>query len=124
MDKIIIEKAAFLCRIGVPEEEREDRQVIFISLEMELDTRKAGKEDNIEHSIDYSDVHKLMKAVCEKTFRTIEALAEVIAQEILDKCYYMKLNHKVRVKVMKRDALQDTEYAAVEITRANRTDDI
>lgn len=112
MDKIIIKDAIFFCNIGISPKERSKKQKIFVDIELSLDTRKAAQKDDLKYTINYSDVFSLIKDIAEKKeYKLIEALANKIAEGILDK-FDAK---KIIVKVKKR--LQNMDYAAVEITR-------
>ena len=116
MDKIIIKGARFSCSIGVSVEERSKKQKIVIDVELFLSARKAAKTDNIKYAVNYSEVHDLIKSLVEsKKYNLIEAMAENIAEEILNK-FPVK---KVLVRVKKPEALsnKNVKYAAVEITR-------
>ncbi|SVD85256.1 uncharacterized protein METZ01_LOCUS438110, partial [marine metagenome] len=50
MDKIFIRDLEIETVIGIYEWEREVKQIVSVSLEMEVDTKKAGNSDKIEHS--------------------------------------------------------------------------
>ena len=117
MDEIIIKEAQFMCNIGISEEERARKQNIFVDAELFLNIRKASATDDINHTVNYSEIHSLIKKIAEKKeYSLIEALAGDIADGIL-KNYQVK---KVIVNVKKPMALaeKNVKYAAVEITRS------
>ena len=116
MDKVIIKEAQFMCNIGVSKEERAKKQNIVVDVELFLNLEKASSTDDIKHTINYSEIHSLMKDIAEeKEYKLIEALAENIAKEILNK-FSVK---KVRVRIKKPEALanRNVKYVAVEILR-------
>ena len=105
-----------MCNIGVSQEERAKKQKILVDAELFLNLKKVSSTDNIKNTINYSEIHSLMKDIAEKKeHKLIEALAENIANGIL-KNFPAK---KVLVTVMKPKALakKNVEYAAVEIAR-------
>lgn len=117
MDRIIIKGAGFNCHIGVSEKERAKKQEIIIDAELFFDIPK-NLNDDVQNTVNYSDVHELIKNIAEKSqFKLIEALAEKIAKEILSSCKIKKIT----VKIIKPAAFKskNAEYAAVEITRKN-----
>lgn len=112
MDKIIIKDAALFCNIGVSSKERSKKQKIFVDAELFLDTKKAANSDDIRYTINYSDVFSLMKSIAEKKeYNLVEALANKIAESILDKFNAKKIIVKVKKKI------PNMRYAAVEMTR-------
>lgn len=117
MDRIIIKEARFMCNVGVSEKEREKKQLVVIDAELFLYLKKASSSDDIKNTVNYSELHSVMKNVAEnKRYKLIEAMAENIAKEILNN-FSVK---KIIVRVMKPSALskKNVKYAAVEITRA------
>ena len=116
MDKIIIHEAYFLCKIGITEEERRAEQELLIDVELFSDIKKASKTDDIKDTINYSDVYDSLKEIAgKKEFNLIEAIAEEIADKILNEFPV----GKVFVRIKKPSALhkKNVKYAAVEITR-------
>ena len=84
MDKIKIKNLEVFGNHGVFPEENKLGQKFVISCTMDVDTRKAGKTDCLEESVDYGMIsHLINKIVKEHTFKLIETLAETIAEEIL-----------------------------------------
>lgn len=122
MYKITIKSAKFFCSIGITPEERKKKQEIMIDVELFLNTKKTAKpfflSDDIKHTINYSEVHNSLKNIAEnKEYNLIEALAENIAKEILNKFKIDKI--LVSVKKPKALANRNVEYVAVEIIRKN-----
>ncbi|RKD32971.1 dihydroneopterin aldolase [Thermohalobacter berrensis] len=117
MDKIIMKNLAFYGYHGVLEEESKLGQKFFIDVEMYLDLKKAGSEDNVEYTVNYAKTYELIKDIVEnKRFNLIEALGENIANIILNKFKQVK---EVLVTVKKPEAPVKGiyDYFAIEIRR-------
>lgn len=95
MDSLSIHDLELRTRIGVPEEERKAEQRILVTIELFGDLSLVGKTDDVTCGIDYeklvNDVHGLAKT----ERRTIERLAEDIAQMVLK--FYKPQSVKVSV---------------------------
>ncbi len=84
MDNIIIKNLEVFARHGVLPEENTIGQRFFVSCEISLDLRKAGKTDAMEDSVSYSDIaHLIKKTMEENIYKLIERCAERVAEEIL-----------------------------------------
>ncbi len=84
MDKILLKNMMFYAFHGVYEYERTIGQRFYVDVEYEVDTRSAGKSDNLNDTIDYTAIYACIKKITEtKQFQLLEALAEHIAAEIL-----------------------------------------
>lgn len=115
MDKIIIKNASYLCNIGVSEEERREKQQIFVDVVMHYDTKKSAESGEIDHTINYSGVNKWIKELVQGECKLIEQLAEKIAETIL-----LIFNaNKVEISIKKPNAIRNADYAAVEVIREN-----
>ncbi len=84
MDRLTLRSVSCRCRIGVPKRERRKEQTILVDATLELDLRRAGKSDDIEHSIDYQCLEKTLRAAAQSCERKLlEKLAEDLAQTTL-----------------------------------------
>ena len=84
MDKISIRGLEVFANHGVFKEENVLGQKFIVNAELVCDTRSAGKEDNLEKSVNYAEVCNLItKVMRNNTFKLIEAAAENIAEKIL-----------------------------------------
>ena len=84
-DTITISDMEVHCCIGVPDEERVDKQRLLISLELEGDFKRASENDDIRQTIDYHAVYLQVKETCEARERKlIETLAEDVVLNILN----------------------------------------
>ena len=87
-------------------------------MELYLDTREAGQTDDMNKSVSYADVYELVKEIVEnKRFNLLEALAENIAEEVLNKFDLLK-GIMVRVKKPEAPVPGIYDYFGVEIKRA------
>lgn len=117
MDKILLSNLGFYGYHGVLKEESVLGQKFFIDMELLVDTKEAGITDDMNKSVSYADVYDLVKEITEKRrFNLIEALAENIAKEVLDK---FELINEVMVRVKKPEAPVNGiyDYFGVEIRR-------
>lgn len=117
MDKIILKDMSFYGYHGLLKEENILGQKFFIDIEIETDTREAGINDDFTKTINYAEVYEITKKFAEdKKFNLIEALAENIANEILNK---FKMANSVMVRIRKKEAPVKGifDYMGVEIRR-------
>ena len=84
MDCIRIRNLEVFGHHGVYREENKLGQKFIVCADLYMDTRTAGLSDDIEQSVNYGEVCKLInKHMREKTFYLIEAAAEDLAKAIL-----------------------------------------
>lgn len=84
-DKLILSGMRFYGRHGVYPEENKLGQLFIVDLVMHLRLDEAGRRDDLERTVNYAEVGELVRRLVEgKPFRLIEALAEHIAQTVLD----------------------------------------
>lgn len=116
-DEIHIENLEFFARHGVFPEETKLGQKFIVSLTMYMNTRKAGKSDNLEVSVDYGAVsHFITDYMKENTFLLIEAAAENLLRELL---LHFPLVKGIDLELKKPWAPigLPVEYASVKISR-------
>ena len=83
-NKIFVKDLEIEAIIGIFDWEREVKQLIKISYEVEVDIKKAFKSDNIEDTFDYKTTSKkIIKFVEKSSFQLIEALAEKVSKIIM-----------------------------------------
>ena len=117
MDKIILKDMAFYGYHGLLKEESVLGQKFFIDIEIETDTKEAGINDDFTKTINYAEVYEITREFTEdKRFNLIEALAENIASEILNR---FDIAHSVMVRIRKKEAPVKGifDYMGVEIRR-------
>ena len=83
-DRIVVEGIRGLGYHGVFEHERRDGQQFLVDVAIELDLRRPGRSDNLVDTVHYGEVAAQVLARIEgEPFDLIEALAEVIAADVL-----------------------------------------
>ncbi|KOP70400.1 dihydroneopterin aldolase [Cytobacillus solani] len=118
MDKIILNKMAFYGYHGVFPEETHLGQRFMVDLTVETNLKKAGETDQLEYSINYGEIYQVCKEIVEgKPYKLVEAVAEKIAGEMLDRFEPIS---QVTVRVIKPDPPIPGHYesVAVEVTRS------
>ena len=84
MDEIKIIDLEIYARHGVYPEETALGQKFLISAVLEMDTRKAGRMDNLSEAVDYGCAARFIdQFLREHTFKLIEAAAEALAEALL-----------------------------------------
>ena len=120
-DKILLEGMEFYAYHGVNESEKSDGQRFIVDVEMSADLSRASETDDLEDTINYSRVFRLVKEIVEGPSRDlIEAVAGEIASRTLENLSV----EQIRVKVSKPDVpLNGAKLrgAAVEIIRRRDT---
>ncbi len=112
-DKLIISNLELSCRLGVYEWEQAAPQPVWVDLEVEIDASRAAAQDDVREALDYARLVSLVKQRVEsQAFHLLETVAEQVAALVLQDAG----GRAVTVRVKKR-ALPNLEYAAVEITR-------
>ncbi|MEE0452289.1 dihydroneopterin aldolase [Peptacetobacter sp.] len=117
MDKIILKDMAFYGYHGLLKEESVLGQKFFIDIEIETSTKEAGINDDFTKTINYAEVYEITREFTEdKRFNLIEALAENIAAEVLNR---FDIAHSVMVRIRKKEAPVKGifDYMGVEIRR-------
>ncbi|SEU31260.1 dihydroneopterin aldolase [Paenibacillus sp. NFR01] len=113
MDKMKLHRMEYYGYHGVFEEERKLGQRFYVDLELELDLQEAGQNDDLERTVNYAEVHYLVKKIVEtESFKLIEALGECIASRVLDT--YTIIN-AVTVKVTKPHPPFDIHFQGVTV---------
>lgn len=85
MDRVFIEGLRVDALIGVYGWEREVRQTLMLDLVMAWDNRVPGMSDDVTQALDYGSVAEAVAGwVGESRFQLLEALAESLAQKLMD----------------------------------------
>jgi 7,8-dihydroneopterin aldolase/epimerase/oxygenase len=117
LDKIYVNQMEFYGYHGVFPEETRLGQRFVVDLMVLIDLKKAGKSDQLEHSVNYGELYQVCKEIVEgKPFKLVEAVAERIAETVLKQ---FSLVSEVTINVIKPDPPIPGHYrsVAVEITR-------
>lgn len=115
MDSIYISRLELWTHIGVPDEERAEQQCLWASVELYCDLAEAGKTDDIETTIAYDQVAIDIQELVKTERKTIECLAEDIAQMVVEK---YKPEGGVKVTIEKK-IIPETDHVSVTIFRGN-----
>jgi len=114
MDKVFIKDLEVEAVIGVYDWEREVRQLISINLEMNFNTKKAGRSDRIDDALNYKNICKCIIELTESSkSKLIESLAQKIAKTVLSEFPVSS----VIVTVEKPGALRGSKSVGVTIKR-------
>lgn len=99
MDKIKIKNLEIFARHGIFPEENKLGQKFLVSAVLYTDTRKAGRTDDLNTSIDYGEICRFINTFMkDHTFSLIERVAESLAEELL---LHISDLEKVKIEVKK-----------------------
>ena len=83
-DRILLTGMTFYGYHGVRTPEKELGQRFVVDLEMEFDLSAAGRSDDLNDTVNYSQVYRVVKEIMEGPSRNLlETLAEETAQGVL-----------------------------------------
>ena len=118
MDKIFLRGMRFMSCHGVLPHEAEIPQSFEVDVELWLDLRTAGEEDDLGATVNYAEVYDLISLVMNgPSKQLIEALAEEIADDLLRG---FSLLRRVRVTLHKPAAPIDGIFSDVGISILRR----
>lgn len=118
MDKIYIEGLEFVAYHGVFPEEKKLGQRFLVSLVLDLDTRQAALEHDLEKTLHYGLVsERVAEIFLEKSYDLLETLAEVIAEKLLLEFPLLKGLH-VRIDKPQAPIPLHFKTVAIEIYRS------
>jgi len=114
-DKILINGLFLRTIIGINDDEREQKQDVLINVTLDVDTRPAGRSDNIEDAVNYRTITKQVIHLVENSkFFLVERMAEEIAQL----CLRDPRVERVSVSIEKPAALRFARSVGVAIERS------
>ncbi len=115
-DTIFITDITLPCTIGVPAEERKQKQQVVINITLSVDLRKAGKTDKLADTVNYGIVYaKIVELVNNAQFSLMEALADAVATICLED----KRVVQTKIRVEKARYLKLAKSNGIEIIRNN-----
>ena len=117
MDIIFLRELKIETLIGVYKWEKRVPQTLQIDLEIALPDSRACQTDDIKDALNYSDiVRDIQKALASHHYNLLEALAEAIAQILLDdfKAPWVK------VSVAKLQAIRGSRMVGISIERGSK----
>ncbi|MDH5636896.1 MAG: 2-amino-4-hydroxy-6-hydroxymethyldihydropteridine diphosphokinase [Nitrospinota bacterium] len=117
-DKIILDDLEVECIIGIFDWERETKQKVRISFELDCDISRAARTDDIQDTVNYKTISKKIIALVEPSgFFLIETMAEKIAQL----CLAHKGVLRAMVTVSKPGAISGSNNVSIQVTRPSQT---
>ncbi|MBC7106990.1 MAG: dihydroneopterin aldolase [Firmicutes bacterium] len=115
-DRIRLHGMQFYGYHGVLRAEQSLGQPFVVDVDLFLDLEPAGLTDNLERTVDYARVFSLVEEIVTgRSYRLLEALAEAIAREILDRFPVAEVAVRVRKPRVPLPGI--VGYAGVEIRR-------
>ncbi len=121
-DKILLEGMEFYAYHGVNESEKSQGQRFIVDVEISADLRKASETDDLEDTVNYSRVFRVVKEIVEGPPRDlIETVAGEVARRVIENFAV----EQIKVRVSKPDVpLKGARLkgAAVEIVRHRDTE--
>jgi len=116
--KIILDELEIECLIGIFDWEREKKQKVLISFELDCDTKNAARADDINLAVDYKAISKAIISLVEPSeFFLIETMAEKIAET----CLKFDGVKKAIITVAKPGAIRGSKNVSVRIDRPDNT---
>lgn len=116
MDIVFIKDLRIETIIGIYEQERVNRQLVVIDLEMASDVGKAAATENIDDALDYHALSlRLQEFVGASSFQLVETLAEAIAALVLEEFSVGWL----KLTLHKPDALEGSTDVGICIERSS-----
>lgn len=113
-DRILVKDLFLRTIIGINDDERSNRQDVLINLVLDVDTRAAGRSDDIADTVNYRSITKQVIDLVEGSrFFLVEKLAEEIARV----CLGDRRVECVEVRVEKPAALRFAKSVGICITR-------
>jgi len=113
-DKIHIRDLVVSCIVGTRPAERVRRRKVVVNLVLLCDLSRAGKTDNLRHTVDYAAVCQRVTAVVRSSrFQLMERLAQAVA----DTCLAFDGVSGVQVTLDKPGAVRGARSVAVDIQR-------
>ncbi|KQP41274.1 dienelactone hydrolase [Methylobacterium sp. Leaf104] len=116
-DRILVDRIAVFAFHGLLPEEARLGQRFYVSVDVRLDLGAAGRSDDVARTVSYADLTEIVTRIAtQRRFALIEALAEAIAGEILDRHNSIT---EIRVRVDKPSAPVPAviDGVAIEIVR-------
>ncbi|HIE50609.1 MAG TPA: dihydroneopterin aldolase [Armatimonadetes bacterium] len=114
-DVIRLKNLTFYGYHGVVPEERALGQRFSVDVELRLDLRPAGETDDLQQTVDYREVYRLVQELNGRPFNLLEGFAEAIAQGVLARFPVEEVTVRVRKPSVPLGGVVD--YAEVEIVR-------
>jgi dihydroneopterin aldolase len=113
MDRMLLKQMVFFGYHGVIPEENRLGQKYIVDLDLRLDLSRAAASDDVEDTVNYAEVHALVKGIVEgPAVKLIETLAGNIASAVLGT--YTSI-HEATVSVTKPNPPFDITFDGVTV---------
>ena len=118
MDEISVKNLEVFCHHGVYKEENVLGQKFLVDIISKVDTREAGKTDELDLSVSYGDICRCVKKeMTKQNDKLLERVAERLAECIL--LQFPQINEvEIEVKKPWAPVLMHMDYASVKIKRS------
>jgi dihydroneopterin aldolase len=118
MDKILLEGIRLDIRVGATEEERSEPQLCGLDLVVEASLKKAGHSGDLNHTVDYAGIFRLLEAHCSQNSFT---LLEEIGQQLCDKIFDQYPAKSIKLKIRKLNPFSSRVSAVgIEVKRKRK----
>lgn len=114
MDTIYVHDIELTLIIGNNPEEKIKKQKLFVSVSLELDTRKAAESDALDDTVNYSEIYK---RICDLQENTQYNLIEAFAEHVAKICLANSKVYAVTVQIQKPEALKNVPKTGIVIRR-------
>lgn len=116
--KINVANIPCFCRVGIDPQERKLGQRLLIDVSLDIDSTKLTKSDDINDTISYVDIFKIVQDVGQaKSYSLIEVLAEKLATSFLKNTLVIKVKLKVHKPHIPYEDFQGNVSVEVERSR-------
>lgn len=113
MDRMVLRRMVFYGYHGVFPEENKLGQKFCVDLDLRLNLDPAAKSDNVDDTVNYAEIHRLVKDIVEgPPVKLIETLADRIATAVLDT---YTIIHDAEVSVTKPNPPFDIQFDGVTV---------
>jgi len=118
MDRMLLKRMVFYGYHGVYPEENKLGQKYYVDLDLRLDLSPAASSDDVEDTVNYADIHALIKKIVEgPPVKLIETLAANVASAVLGT--YTSI-HKATVSITKPNPPFDITFDGVTVELSRR----
>lgn len=100
--QVKVEKLDLLLPVGWFEEERDVGTRLLVTLTLEYKSERI--EDKLENTIDYSEMHQLLKD-CVNEYKLIETYAETVLTNVADRFSHVQLTSGI-IEIEKKQILE------------------
>lgn len=117
MDIIYLHDLAIDCVIGAWDWERDITQTVYVDLDMAWDITKAGESDDLEDTLSYKEISKVVsELVIKRKFMLVETMATEIAKLLMTQFEVPWC----RVRINKKGAVRGAQDVGVIIERGKK----